>query len=184
MPNETSTTNSWTKAEESSILTKIKWLFKKKEDDWWDKKNQRMTRAFNLTRKDSIVSVFVALAVVWIAVFYWKIVLDDYSAINNRADELKDVSAYNIVPKWNILSPYAEGNTMNNISIHWMIWINNKIKDELVKNEEFKQQQKSYYEVLLQNIYLPSLNVWKDPYTKDFDMSILWQKYLEKDKGT
>ena len=72
MPNETSTTNSWTKAEESSILTKIKWFFKKKEDDWWERKNQRMTRAFNLTRKDSLVSVLVALIVICIAVFYWK----------------------------------------------------------------------------------------------------------------
>jgi hypothetical protein len=35
---------------------------------------------------------------------------------------------------------------------------------------------------LLQNIYLPSLNVWKDPYTKDFNMAVLWQKYLETDK--
>lgn len=182
MSNETSTTNSWTKAEESSILTKIKWFFKKKEDDWWERKNQRMTRAFNLTRKDSLVSVLVALIVICIAVFYWKKVLDEYSAINDRADELKYVSAYNVIPKWDILSPYAEGNTMNKISINWMIWINNKIEKERDENENFKQQQKSYYEVLLQNIYLPSLNVWKDPYTKDFDMSILWQKYLEKDK--
>ena len=35
---------------------------------------------------------------------------------------------------------------------------------------------------MLQNIYLPSLNVWKDPYTKNFNMSVLWQRYLESDK--
>ena len=34
-------------------------------------------------------------------------------------------------------------------------------------------EEKSYYEILLQNISLPSLNVWKDPYTKNFDMTVL-----------
>jgi hypothetical protein len=51
-----------------------------------------------------------------------------------------------------------------------MIEINKNVEEEIINNEIFKQQQKSYYEVLLQNIYLPSLNVWKDPYTKNFNM--------------
>jgi hypothetical protein len=54
-----------------------------------------------------------------------------------------------------------------------MIQVNNNIEEEVRIDEIFKQQQKSYYEVLLQNIYLPSLNVWKDPYTKNFNMSVL-----------
>jgi hypothetical protein len=54
-----------------------------------------------------------------------------------------------------------------------MIEVNNNIEEEVRIDEIFKQQQKSYYEVLLQNIYLPSLNVWKDPYTKNFNMSVL-----------
>jgi hypothetical protein len=54
-----------------------------------------------------------------------------------------------------------------------MIEINNRINEEIKENDIRKQQQKSYYEVLLQNIYLPSLNVWKDPYTKDFNMAVL-----------
>jgi hypothetical protein len=51
-----------------------------------------------------------------------------------------------------------------------MISIHNNIEAEIDENEIIKNQQKSYYEVLLQNIYLPSLNVWKDPYTKNFNM--------------
>lgn len=175
------TSNSWTQSEESNILTKIKWFFKKKQDDWWNN-NHRLTRAFNLTRKDSLISVFVALTVVWLAIFYWKIVLDEYNDINKRADELKQVSVYNVKPNKKALESYAKAEELDKITIHWMIWINNTIQEDVNKNEDLKKQQKSYYEVLLQNIYLPSLNVWKDPYTKDFDMSILWQKYLERDK--
>ena len=62
------------------------------------------------------------------------------------------------------------------------ILINNNIKNTLKDDKTRKQQQKIYYETLLQNIYLPSLNIWKDPYTKNFNMGVLWQKYLETDK--
>jgi hypothetical protein len=51
-----------------------------------------------------------------------------------------------------------------------MIAVNNRIEEDLAKDEILKQKQKDDYEVLLQNIYLPSLNVWKDPYTKNFNM--------------
>ncbi len=54
-----------------------------------------------------------------------------------------------------------------------MIAVNDSIQETVEGRELFKEQQKSYYEVLLQNIYLPSLNIWKDPYTKNFDMTIL-----------
>jgi hypothetical protein len=70
------------------------------------------------------------------------------------------------------LSPYAEWNGLDTINA--LIKVNNNIKDELDKDEAFRQQQKNYYEVLLQNIYLPSLNIWKDPYTKNFNMWVLW----------
>ena len=47
------------------------------------------------------------------------------------------------------------------------------IQETLDERKEFQKRQKRYYEALLQNLYLPSLNVWKNPYTKNFDMTIL-----------
>ena len=183
MSNETQSAVAWTQKtdEQSSILSKIKWFFHKSKDEWWGQNSQRLTRAFHLTRKDSIVSVLVALVVVWWAVYYWKIVLDEYAEINSRANELKEFRSYNnIKPDSEKLSQYVEWNSLD--TINWMIWISDNIEEELAIDEMFKQQQKSYYEVLLENIYLPSLNVWKDPYTKNFNMSVLWQRYLESDK--
>jgi hypothetical protein len=54
-----------------------------------------------------------------------------------------------------------------------MTEINANVEEMVESRELFKKQQKSYYEVLLQNVYLPSLNIWKDPYTKNFDMTLL-----------
>lgn len=182
MSNETQSAVAWTQktGEQSNVLSKIKWFFHRSKDEWWQN-NQRLTKAFHLTRKDSIVSVLVALAVVWWAVYYWKIVLDEYAEINSRANELKEFRSYNnLKPDSEKLSPYVEWNSLD--TINWMIWISDNIEEELAIDEMFKQQQKSYYEVLLENIYLPSLNVWKDPYTRNFNMSVLWQRYLESDK--
>ncbi len=37
----------------------------------------------------------------------------------------------------------------------------------------------SVYSEFLRNLLLPSLNIWKDPYTKEIDLSILGKKYLD-----
>lgn len=181
MANEVQTT-SW--AQESnkfwSVLEKIKWFFKKNQPKKsWDASN-RLTKSFHLTRKDSIVSICVAIIVLCWTIYYWKVVYDEYEEINSHADELKNLSTYDIKNVSDKLSSYAENNDKE--TINGMITINKKVDEELAKNEIVKQQQKWYYEALLQNIYLPSLNVWKDPYTKNFNMSVLWQRYLESDK--
>jgi hypothetical protein len=54
-----------------------------------------------------------------------------------------------------------------------MIEINDNIIETLENREDFRKEQKNYYETLLQNIYLPSLNVWKNPYTKNFDVGVV-----------
>ena len=182
MANENQTTASTSTEEKTSFLSKIKWFLQKPKNEWWEQKNQRLTKAFHLTRKDSIVSVVVSIVLLFWTIYYWKVVLDEYAEINSKSDSLKDISTYGISYNSELLYPYSEWNNMSNINVNWMIEINNNIEEEIVSNEIFKQQQKSYYEVLLQNIYLPSLNVWKDPYTKNFNMWILWQKYLETDK--
>ena len=183
MANENQVTVPWTDEnnEQHSILSKIKWRFQKSLKIGWWENNQHHTTAFHLTHKDSIISVWVAVVVICWAIYYWKVVFDEYSNINSRADELKNLSSYNIVkPNNEKLSSYTEWDSLD--TINSIISVNNRIDEGLSENETFKQTQRNYYEVLLQNIYLPSLNIWKDPYTKNFNMSVLWQKYLESDK--
>lgn len=171
----------WTQdtAEKSGFLSKITWLFHKSSGESWAKQNQRLTNAFHLTRRDSIISMILAVVIVWWAIYYGNKVINEYNDINARYDELKNVSKYNIKPNLEKLSSYTDWD--NASTINSMIEIGKKIEDEIVSDEIFKQQQKGYFEVLLQNIYLPALNVWKDPYTKNFNMWILWQKYLDTD---
>ena len=93
----------------TSILSKIRWFFQKNNN--WEQKNKRLTKSFHLTRNDSIVSVIVALAVVWWAIYYGSKVIQDYADINSRADELKMLKSYNnVTPNSDKLSPYVEWN--------------------------------------------------------------------------
>ena len=173
-------TTAWTEqsAEQSNVLSQIKWFFQKSQNGSWESK--RKTKAFRFTRKESIISVCVSLLVLaWCAVYWWT-VWNKYNEINSNTEVLRNLSIYNVNPNKDVLSAYSEDSNIN--TINWMIEINNRIEDTVKSREAFKKKQKSYYEVLLQNIYLPSLNIWKDPYTKNFDMTLLWQRYLENDK--
>lgn len=180
MANENQLTVGWEqKKDEQSILSKITWLFKKSGSNWWGERSHH-SKVFHLTRRDSIVSVLVSLVVIWWAVYYWKTVLDEYSKLNNRSNELKSIESYNVSLDSDKLSSYTEWDKLK--TINSLILTNNNIKEEIDKDEIRKQQQNDNYEILLQNVYLPSLNVWKDPYTKNFNMWVLWQRYLELDK--
>lgn len=176
--NEVKTTWTEKSVDVSNILSQIKWFFQKSQNGSWSSK--RRTKALNFTRHESLISVLIsAVVVIWCGV-YWYIVRNHYQEINSNTDVLKNLSTYNVTPNRDILSSYIEGNNIG--TIDWMTEINHNVEEVVASRELFKKQQKSYYEVLLQNIYLPSLNIWKDPYTKNFDMTLLWQKYLENDK--
>ena len=168
----------------TDVLSKVGWFLQNFKSNFagsnGNKKPKHKTKAFTLTRKDSVIWVLVALCVLgWTIVYGW-FVVDKYHKMNENIWELKNVSTYNVTPNSSVLSPYI--NWQNISTVNGMISVYDNVQNTLEWRKLFKQQQKSYYEVLLQNIYLPSLNIRKDPYTQNFDMTILWQKYLESDK--
>lgn len=176
--NEVTTTWTEKSADQSNVLSQIKWFFQKSNSSSWESK--RKTKAFKLTRKESLISVFVSVVVIaWCAVYWW-MVWNHYNEVNSNTEALRNLSTYSVTPNKDVLSPYIEDSNIN--TINWMIEVNDIINEKVEERESFKKKQKSYYETLLQNIYLPSLNIWKDPYTKNFDMTLLWQRYLENDK--
>ena len=161
------------------IVSKIKWLFNKNDgEEWKNSKNYKKT--FTFTRKDSVVSVCISVVIVIWAFFYGMEVYNKYTEMNNNYGVLKDLSTYNLKANTSLLSSYSDWKEVKDLNT--LISIYNELEDTIASDKLFEEQQKSYYEILLQNIYLPSLNVWKDPYTKNFDMTVLWQKYLENDK--
>ena len=160
------------------IFSSFKSLFNKNKK--WGGEG-RTTKVFNLTRKDAIISICIALVIVVVAILYWIKVWGNYNDINNNIEPLKNLSTYNAEMNDSSISAYSED--WNAITtINSLISVYDNLRAAIVDYETFEQKQSEYYEVLLKKLYLPSVNVWKDPYTKNFDATILWQKYLDTDK--
>lgn len=166
--------------QKQDIMSQIKWIFAKlKDKSKWKWDAAHATKAFRLTAKDATIALALSIAVViWACVYGW-ITMNKYEEMNSRSDELKELFTYNVSLS-NAVDPYTEWNSKS--TINWVLDINKNIAETLINREEFKKEQKNYYEVLLQNIYLPSLNIWKNPYTDNFDESVMWQKYLDTNK--
>lgn len=161
-----------------NFMASLKSLFQKNKK--WDKAGG-VSKVFNLTRKDAIVSVCIAVLIVIWSIFYWMKVWNNYTYINSGIESLKELSTFNIkIDDKNLSENYWEWKWITTISS--LISVYDNIKEEIADYETFEKKQSEYYEVLLQHLYLPSINVWKDPYTKNFDVTILWQKYLDADK--
>lgn len=160
------------------IMSSLKSLFHKDKKD--GDSAAQTTKFFNLTRKDAIVSMVVAVLIIAWAVLYWKKVYDNYNNMNNDTESLKNLQTYNVNIQNDKRFPSYSGENATTISS--MISIYDNIQEEIEAYETFEIDQKDYYEVLLKNLYLPSINVWKDPYTKNFDLTVLWQKYLDVDE--
>ena len=160
-------------------MASIKWFFGRFRSGDWDGNSQHTTKTFTLTRRDSIISVVAAaLVVVWAAI-YGVYVMKDYAKLNANTDPLKNLSTYDATVSDQV-KDFSEMESID--SVNDLIDAGAQVYEKLLGREEFKAEQKNNYETLLQNIYLPSLNVWKDPYTKDFDITVMGQKYLEMDK--
>lgn len=130
------------------------------------------TNIFKLRKFTIIFYGFIlvtAILVIWWVYLYYKI-QSNFSQLQASTSSLKNLSSYN--------------NTKNNwygletISDLLKEQINNS-KEKVELTEKFEKLQVSY-NYFLKQLYLPSLNIWKNDFTDELDLSIYWEKYLEK----
>lgn len=95
-----------------------------------------------------------------------------------RTWDLKDLNHYDLNSfQQSEMMSEDKDNLPQTIGAMVMTYSGSKAEKERVEGElNFK---KSVYTEFLRNLLLPSLNIWKDPYTKEIDLSILGKKYLD-----
>lgn len=97
--------------------------------------------------------------------------------LEKKSEELMKFSTYKISTQW--MESYLD---------KWVItWdINLLLKNAYTINDEKKsfsmqfQKLQAPYNYFLQFIYLPPLNIWQDPFTKDIDTNLMWDRFLTK----
>ena len=100
-------------------------------------------------------------------------------ALNQRLSQLEQLKNYQLNTfKNDELMADLKDELPTNFNEMLELYTTTKTTKERVEAElNFK---KSVYSDFLRNFLLPSLNIWKDPYTQQIDLSILGKKYLQK----
>jgi hypothetical protein len=111
---------------------------------------------------------FLLIIIFWVKIYLW------LNSLDKKSENLKNTIIYNIDYNANIWKDYKKNMKIDELFDQYNII--NKQKNDLDKL--FDKNQISYNS-FTKNLYLPSLNIWKDFYTQNIDISLMWQKFLD-----
>jgi len=132
-----------------------------------------------MTRQQTITAVAIGIVSFIALIIYGLIVYRDYETLNSQAHQLSNLNNYSISINTDTLKDYSNGNNLD--TIFGLLAVNTKIAETLQERNDILQNLIRYYDLFLRNLYLPSLNIWKNPYSKQIDITILGKRYLEED---
>ncbi len=124
--------------------------------------------------KDFWVIFFLAIGSFCLMIFLSLRVYNNTVYINERYMELEKLEKYSINQSFKSNDEFRSLSTINEIidSYNWL-------KDDKLKYDSYVKELSTSYEYLLQYIYLPRLNIWKDLYVNQIHTDMIWIKFLE-----
>lgn len=142
-----------------------KWWSWDKEFTFWVSKQAYIS---------TLVIMVMLIAAFWAMAYYtWM----KNQELIGRTWELKELNQYNMTEFSNAMS--NEGADMPT-TIQEMVDVYDKATQDKQRIEWELNFKTSIYNEFLRNFLLPSLNIWKDPYTNVIDITMMWRKYLDK----
>ncbi len=139
-----------------------------------DKTKMLLGSPFKLFKVLIIIFVLEVLVIVWIFVYVYFRNLD----LNNQSQSLLDITEDEKINYWLLEKDFT--NKINANSLDWLIsYFNEQLVTKNKLSDSFDKMQVSY-NYFLKNIFLPSLNIWYDPYIRDYNLSIYWGAYIQK----
>ena len=151
------------------IWGKIAWVLWK----WW---NAEKEFTFWVSREAYLIALILFILSIWafaVSIYYaWQ----KNEELIARTWELKELNNYNLPDFSRDMS--SEGVEIPT-NIQWMVDLYDKSVQDKKRIEGELNFKTSIYNEFLRNYLLPSLNIWKDPYTKEIDISVMWKKYLD-----
>ena len=149
---------------------KIAWII-------WKSRNAEKEFTFWVSKEAYLIALLLMLVAIWalgMAIYYTWLKNEELIA---RTWELKELNQYNLSDFSRAMS--SEGVDLPT-TIQEMTELYDKSKQDKQRIEWEYNFKTSVYNEFLRNFLLPSLNVWKDPYTKVVDITMMWKKYLDK----
>ncbi|MDR0370069.1 MAG: hypothetical protein LBH96_06325 [Candidatus Peribacteria bacterium] len=137
----------------------------------------KSTRSIILTRQQSTTALVTCILSVIGVFVYGFMTYQKYAQLNDQSSELINLYSYGIDTTNETLRQYSS----DLISIHNLLEASDEVNTTLNNYQKLAEDQAKYYNMFLRHLYLPSINVWKDPYTTLIDPTLMGQKYLESD---
>lgn len=144
---------------------------------FWDGIKSFFNRIKNNKEK---VKIFIPVAVgsVCIMLFLAIRLYLNIRTLNSQALELFSLSHFSYSAlKTNT---YTKDDVQSFTKVKDLITYNTSLQQEKWRYQTYLDMLQSPYTYLLQYLYLPRLNIRKDPYTAQIDTALIWLKYLEK----
>ena len=162
------------KEQVKALWAKVAWKLNKSGDD-----GEKREFTFWVSKQSYITTIFIfiaSMAIFWAWVYF---VWEKNEELIARTWDLRELNQYN-------LSEFQQSEAMSEDRDHLPSTIDemvNVYKTSKAEKERLEWElsfKTSVYSEFLRNFLLPSLNIWKDPYTKEIDINILGRKYLDK----
>jgi len=98
--------------------------------------------------------------------------------LNKESKELYKINNFNIKVLEN--SDYTKEKIKSTKTLNDLIKYEIELSQEIERYNSYLSILQSPYSNFMKHIFLPELNIWKDPFTNEIDTSIIGIKYLEK----
>lgn len=142
------------------------------------KNGSKLEISFGINKQTYLVTlgIFGVMSVVTVMALFF--IWSKNSELTARTWDLKELNKYDLT-SFQQSEVMAEDKDSLPQTIEDIVGLYSSSKEEKERIEGELTFKKSVYTEFLRNLLLPSLNIWKDPYTKDIDISILGKKYLD-----
>jgi hypothetical protein len=124
--------------------------------------------------KDFWIIFFLALLTLALTVFFWYKVYNNTNEINQRAMELRNLDKFKATVSLNNSEETRWIKTIDELVDFYTL-----LKDNETQYNSYIKELATSYEYLLQYIYLPRLNIWKDIYTNKIQTDLIGIKFLQ-----
>lgn len=128
-------------------------------------------RFFKDNKNNSKVMLFIAVITFGIAIYFGIQLYSDIAYLKGKTPELMNLKSYDLSPlQDNVLTqPIVKTSD----TLKDLIDENALMQNEISKYNDYLSALQVPYTYLLQYIYLPSLNVWKEKYTDKIDINLI-----------
>lgn len=136
------------------------------------KNGGKLEISFGINKQTYLITlgIFGVMSVVTVMALFF--VWSKNSELTARTWDLKELNKYDLT-SFQQSEVMAEDKDSLPQTIEDIVGLYSSSKEEKERIEGELTFKKSVYTEFLRNLLLPSLNIWKDPYTKDIDISIL-----------